>query len=80
MSRVSEDNKMAALKRTIKGLLKKHHEEIRAIHVTVYGGYPHHVTYAARDKDSKHFIRHKAGLRQTEGREGRIELLEVVNA
>jgi hypothetical protein len=75
-ARLRSENEAGAEKRMLKLLLEKHHEEVRGIHFTKRGGTMVAVTYAARDKDSKHFTRHKAGLRQVEGR---IEILEVVN-
>jgi hypothetical protein len=70
------NEKMSVAKKTIKMLLEKHHAAVTGIDIIEQGGEMIAVTYAASDKGSKHFIRHKAGLRQTEGR---IELLEVVN-
>jgi hypothetical protein len=67
---------MAGLKRTVKALLEKHHEEVRGLHLTMYGDMPVAVTYAARNAGEKHFMRHKAGLNRVEDR---VELLEVVN-
>lgn len=67
----------SAEKRTVRELLEKNYAFVRGLNITKQGGQMVAVTYAAKEhKKDRHYTRHKAALRQVEGR---VELLEVVN-